>query len=163
MRRPHGVHGEVTVEQTTDFPERIAPGVEVGLGPEGPDRRVTVDRVRLHKGDWLLGFTGVADRDAVEGWRGWWLFLPPQERSDLPDNYFYEHELIGCSCRLPDGAARGEVTALLGGPGGALLAVATPRGEVLVPFVAPIVVRVDLESRTVVVDPPRGLFDDDAL
>ena len=49
------------------------------------------------------------------------------------------------------------------GPGGALLTVAAAGGEVLVPFVQHYVVKVDLATREVVLDPPRGLFDDDAL
>jgi len=163
VRRPHGVHGEVTVETVTDFPERLVPGVEVGIGREAPEFRRTVEKVRFHKGGWLLGFADVGDRDEVEGWRGLWLFLPARERSELPANYYYEHELVGCRCTLADGTVLGEVTALDDGPGGALLTVATAGAEALVPFVAPIVVRVDIAARAIVLDPPRGLFDDNAL
>ncbi len=163
VRRPHGVHGEVSVETVTDFPDRLAAGVEVGIGQDSPSFSKTVYSVRFHTGDWLLAFVGVRDRDEVEGWRGMWLFLPEQDRAALPANYFYEHELVGCRCALADGTALGEVTSLNGGPAGALLAVATAGGEVLVPFVAAIVRRVDLAARTIVLDPPRGLFDGDAL
>ena len=163
VRRPHGVHGEISVETVTDFPERMMAGVEVGIGQDSPDFHKTVYKVRFHKGDWLLSFVDIRDRSEVEGWRGLWLFLPPQERSTLPENYFYEHELAGCRCTLGDGTVLGEVTALQGGPGVALLVVATTRGEVLVPFVSHMVVAVDLATRTIVLDPPRGLFDDDAL
>jgi 16S rRNA processing protein RimM len=163
VRRPHGVHGEVAVETVTDFPERVVPGVEVGIGRESPEFHKVVHQVRSHKGDWLLSFVGIRDRNEIEGWRGLWLFLPAQERSRLPENYYYEHELVGFHCRLADGTALGEVTGLQTGPGGALLTVAAARGEVLVPFVLPNVVEVDLAAREVVLDPPRGLFDDDAL
>ncbi len=89
-----------------------------------------------------------ATREEIEAWRGLWVFLPAQERSRLPENYYYEHELIGCRCVSGRGAALGEVTALQDGPGGGLLVVATAAGEVLVPFRSPIVVRVDLEARS---------------
>lgn len=163
VRRPHGVHGEVAVETLTDFPERLLPGVEVGIGRESPEFHKVVHQVRVHKGDWLLSFVGIRDRNDVEGWRGLWVFLPAQERSHLPANYYYEHELVGCRCRLASGTVLGEVTELQIGPGGALLVVATAKGEVLVPFVSPIVVNVDLAARSVVLDPPRGLVDGDAL
>ncbi len=163
VRRPHGVHGEVAVETLTDFPERLVAGVEVGLGEVAPEFSKVVHRVRFHKGDWLLSFVGAFTRNDVEGWRGLLVFLPPQERSALPANYFYEHELIGCRCVLGDGTFLGEITDLQTGPGGPLLAVAAGTREVLVPFVASIVVKVDPGARTVVLDPPRGLFDDDAL
>ena len=163
VRRPHGVKGEVSVETVTDFPERLAPGVEVGFGQESPEFHKVVHTVRFHKGGWLVSFVDIRDRSEVEGWRGLWVFLPAQERSQLPENYYYEHELVGCRCRRADGTTLGEVTNLQTGRGGALLVVAADRGEVLVPFVSPIVVKVDLAACTVVLDPPRGLFDGDAL
>ena len=163
VRKPHGIHGEVAVEILTDFPERVADGVELALGHDAPEFRKTVLHVRTHKGDWLLSFADVRDRDEVEAWRGLHVFLPQQERGALPPTYYYEHELAGCRCVHADGSELGTVTALQDGPGGALLTVATPSGEVLVPFKSPIVVRVDLAAGAVVLDPPRGLFDGDAL
>jgi 16S rRNA processing protein RimM len=163
IRRPHGVHGEVIVEITTDFPERLVPGTEVGLGTGEPERFLTVDRVRVHKGSWLLSFAGIHRREAVEGWREQWLFLPEQERSLLPANYYYEHELIGLACVLGDGKELGRVFGLLPGAGGSLLQVDAEGSEVLVPFLSPIVVRVDLPAGVVVLDPPAGLFETDAV
>ena len=163
VRRPHGIHGEATVEIVTDFPERLTPGTEVGLGGNAPEFYATVYQVRRHKGDWLVRFENVRTREEIEAWRGLWLFLPAQERSRLPETYYYEHELVGCRCVSPAGVALGEVAALQNGPGGGLLVVVTAAGEVMVPFQWPIVVGVRLEDRTVDLDPPRGLFNDDAL
>lgn len=163
VRRPHGVSGEVVVEVLTDFPERMLPGVEVGLGADRPERWLRVRRVRWHKGCWLLAFDGSTSRDEVEELRGLDVFLPEQERSTLPKRYYYEHELAGMSCRDVDGHHLGRVEALVSGVAGALLEVETEHGQVLVPFTSPIVVQVDLAAGTVVLDPPRGLFDDDAL
>lgn len=163
VRRPHGVHGELLAEITTDFPERLAAGVAVGLGIDAPELWLEVDEVRLHKGCFLIRLAGVASREAAERWRDHWLFLPAQERAALPPTYYYEHELAGLRCLLADGRAVGEVVALGSGTGTAMLTVRTAGGEVLVPFVSPIVVAVDLAAGTVVVDPPRGLLEDDAL
>ena len=163
VRRPHGIHGEVVADITTDFPERLAPGVEVGLGAAAPERWLRVHSVRFHKGCFLLLFDGFARREDVEALRGQWLFLPPQERSQLPPNYYYEHELTGMACVLRDGRVLGEVAELSSATGTAMLTVRAAGGDVLVPFVSPIVVSVDLAGRTVVVDPPLGLFEGDAL
>jgi 16S rRNA processing protein RimM len=157
------VHGEVTVEILTDFPERLTDGAEVGIGADAPEFHRTVYHVRVHKGAWLLSFVDLRTRDEVERWRGLHVFLPEQERSALPPTYYYEHELVGCRCVLADGTVLGSVTDLQDGPGGSLLAVAASSGEVLVPFRSPTVVRVDLGAGTIVLDPPRGLFDGDAL
>lgn len=163
IRRPHGIHGEVVVEQHSDFPARVASGVEVGIGEHAPTARAVIHRVREHKGQWLISFVDIRARDEVERWRDCWLFLPAQARAQLPANYYYEHELVGCCCVARDGTSFGTVQALTSAGGGPLLEVETCRGAVLVPFAAAIVVRVDPEARTIVLDPPRGLFDDDAL
>lgn len=163
IRRPHGIRGEVTVEIQSDFPERLQDGVVVGLGALQPERELTVHRVRIHKGMWLLAFDGVQTRDEVEGLRGLWLFLPEQDRSRLPATYYYEHELPGLACVDREGRSLGTVLELALGGGTPLLKVRTPAGEALVPFISPIVVRVDLAAGEVVLDPPRGLLDDDAL
>ncbi|MFH1177522.1 MAG: ribosome maturation factor RimM [Acidobacteriota bacterium] len=163
VRRPHGLHGEVRVEVETDFPERVTAGIEVGLGAAVVERSLVIEAVRTHKGAWLLSFAGVASRNEVEAWRGWWLFLPAQERSQLPANYYYEHELAGLRCISIAGAELGEVKELALGGAAPLLVVQCGGREVLVPFISPLVVRVDLAARTVVVDPPAGLFDGDAL
>jgi len=163
VRRPHGIHGEVLAEVTTDFPERLQPGTEVGIGAHSVERWLRLLRVRFHKGCFLLSFEGLSSCDQAEGLRGQWLFLPARERSQLPPNYFYEHELVGMRCVTSDGTALGSVERLDSSAGGAMLAVRAAGGEVLVPFVSPIVVRVDLEGRTLILDPPLGLFDGDAL
>ena len=137
--------------------------MEIALGHDAPEFTKVVYHARLHKGDWLLSFVDLRTIEEVEGWRGLYVFLPPQERSQLPPTYYYEHELVGCTCVHADGAELGRITALQDGPGASLLVVAAAAGEVLVPFKSPIVVRVELGAGTVVLDPPRGLFDGDAL
>lgn len=162
VRKPHGLHGELLAEILTDFPERVAAGVELGVG-QPPDRFLTVARIRTHKGAWLLTLQGIDTREAAEALRDAWLTLRGQSRDELPAGYFYEHELTGLTCVDPDGRTLGAVTGLADIGGGALLVVQSARGEVLVPFRPALVVRVELEAGRLVLDPPRGLFDDDAL
>lgn len=163
VRRPHGVHGEILADIMTDFPERLVTGVEVGIGVSTPERWLRVHSARSHKGCFLLLLEGATRREDVDGWRGHWLFLPAQERSLLPPNYYYEHELAGIACVRSDGRELGEVNELSSATGTAMLTVRTRSGEVMVPFISPIIVSVDLAGRKVIVDPPAGLFEDDAL
>ena len=164
IRRAHGLYGDVVADIETDFPDRLLAGGEVAVGAGEPERLLTVHQVRFHKGAWLLGFAGMRTLEEIETLRGLWLYLPEQPREDLPENYYYEHELLGCRCRDAAGNELGEVVALTPGGGGMLLEVRTPGGvDVLVPFVSPIVVSVDAAGRTVTLDPPKGMFSDDAL
>jgi len=128
--KPHGVHGDVLVDVITDFPERLADGVRFGVGDESaPLEFHHVHRVRFHKGKWLLSVRGVRDREAIEAWRGRFLFLPEQALEDLPEGYYYEHHLVGLECRSPGGEVLGEVTGLDPGEGQSRLIVRTGNQE----------------------------------
>ncbi len=164
VRKPHGVHGEVLVEIITDFPERLEDGVRFGLGPEtGPEAFHEAHRVRYHRGSWILAVKGIRQRDAVEEWRGLYLFLPEQTLDELPEGYYYEHHLTGLEARSPEGEPLGTVRGLDRGPGQTRLIVRRGDREFLVPWVPEIVSNVDLEAGTLVIDAPPGLLDDDAL
>ncbi len=164
VAKPHGVHGDVMVEIITDFPDRLADGVQFGFGGEdGPEEFFEVHRVRAHKGRWLLSVTGVRDRDTVEEWRGRYLYLPEQGRDDLPEGYYYEHELVGLQCRSVTGEPMGEVVGLDRGAGQDRLVIRRAGRDYLVPYVPEIVAEVDLERGVVVVDAPPGLLDDDSV
>jgi 16S rRNA processing protein RimM len=159
--KPHGINGDLIVEITTDFPERLAEGIEFGAGDnESPETFHEVHRVRYHKGRWLLSVVALRDRDAAETWRGRALFLPEQSLDELPEGYYYEHHLVGLSCRSPMNEDLGEITGIDRGPGQRRLVVRRGRREFLVPYVPEIVTDVDLETGVVTIDAPPGLLDD---
>lgn len=164
--RAHGLRGDVAVEVRTDAPEvRFAPGSQLLTDrPGGQD--MTVAAATWHSGRLLVRFEGVADRTAAEALRGILLRAQvlPDESPDDPEE-FYDRQLLGLRVVDLSGACLGTVTDVLHLPGHDLLAVRTadsPSGgtgeEVLVPFVAQIVVAVDVAVGTVRVDPPGGLF-----
>ncbi len=160
--KPHGIHGDLLVEIVTDFPERLQAGVRFGLGDDAaPAEFFEVHRIRYHKGQWLLSVRGLRDRDAAEEWRGRYLYLPEQALEDLPEGFVYEHHLVGLECRAPDGSPLGRITGLESGGKQARIVVRRGGREFLVPYVPEIVSEVDLEERTVVIDAPAGLLDDD--
>lgn len=163
VRKPHGVHGELLVEILTDFPQRVEAGVSVGVGQTEPEEFLTVKSVRFHKGAWLLKLVECTRREQAERFRDKHVFLPEQERAALPPTYYYEHELAGLRCLLVDGREAGVVQRLEAGLAGAWLVVVREAQEFLVPFVSPIVVRVDLGQGVVILDPPEGLVFGHAL
>ena len=164
VKKPHGVHGDILVEIITDFPERLTAGVRFGLGDEnGPTEVFETHHVRYHKGGWLLGVVGLTGREAVEAWRGKYIFLPPQQPGELPDGYHYDHELAGLRCRSVTGEELGEVVAVDRETPQGLLIVRRGAREFMVPYVPQIVTKIDIEAGTITLDAPPGLLDDEYL
>jgi 16S rRNA processing protein RimM len=165
--KPHGLHGEVTVQLHTDDPDaRFALGavLETKAAPgSGVPRTLTVASTRVHRGIWLIGFEQIPDRTGAESLRGTQLFLDAADlTSDQDDDSegWYEDELVGLAVVTTDGTVVGEVTALETRAVQDLLVVRlTGGGEALVPFVEAIVPEVDVDGGRVVVDAPPGLLE----
>ena len=163
--KPHGLHGEVTVQLHTDDPERrFADGAVLAteaVAGSGVPRQLTIRSTRVHQGTWLLGFAEVPDRTGAESLRGTRLLADvTDDEPDDDEQAWYEDELVGLSVVTVDGMVVGEVAGLESRPVQDLLVVRlSAGGEALVPFVEQIVPEVDLEHRRVVIAPPAGLLE----
>jgi len=163
--RPHGLHGEVTVEVRTDDPDqRFAGGSCLATVPaeRGP---LTVSGSRWHSGQLLVRFAGYEDRNAAEELRDTVLAIDSDQLGPLDDpEEFYDHDLIGLQVVTVAGEPVGVVADVVH-PGQDVLVVegSGPRSgnEILVPFVAAIVPEVDVAAGRLVIDPPPGLLDPD--
>jgi 16S rRNA processing protein RimM len=161
--KPHGTGGEVTVEVRTDEPDRrFVPGtaarVERPSGAAAPWRALTVAATRWHQSTLLVRFEELPDRTTAESARGLLLHadVPADESPDDPEE-FYDHQLVGLPVEDLDGAALGEISAVLHGAQD-LLQIRTPDGrDVLVPFVVALVPEVDVAGGRVVVADRPGL------
>jgi 16S rRNA processing protein RimM len=164
--KPHGVHGELMVDVSTDSADlRFAVGsvLFVTSRDGSVSRTLTVTAARPHSGRLLVCFEGVADRDAADALRSAVLCahstdLPPIEDPDE----FYDHQLEGLAVLTVAGDVVGTVREIMHGAGGELLVVdRADGGEALVPFVRQIVPEVDVRGGRVLLDPPPGLLDEE--
>ena len=163
--KPHGLHGEVTVQLHTDEPDRrLAVGAALDTQAAtgtGVPRVLTVRSTRVHNGVWLVAFEEIPDRTGAESLRGTRLVIDGDDA--LPaedDDVFTEEQLRGLTVVDPAGSVLGVVGGLELGAAQDRLVVLLPDGrQAQVPFVAAIVPTVDLEAGRVVVDAPPGLLD----
>jgi 16S rRNA processing protein RimM len=85
--------------------------------------------------------------------------VPESERVPLPADHYYDWELEGCTVKV-GAESIGTVKSVLKTGGTEILVVADENDkERLIPFADSIVVEVDAEQKTIVVDPPEGLLD----
>ena len=92
--------------------------------------------------------------------RGRYLLAPFSELPPLQDDEVYLHDLTGMKMVSATGAEIGTVTTFYELPQGIMLDVSTSRGSVLIPYRPEIIVRTELETRTIVMDDKLGLLDD---
>jgi 16S rRNA processing protein RimM len=160
IARTHGIRGDLLVNPETDFPEeRFTEGRVLQLEMPGRSEPVTIESVRLHQGRPLIGLAGVDTMEAAEALIGAELKVPEAEIPPLPAGTYYRHDLVGCEVTDTTGQAIGRVTSVDGPMERSRLVIAGPRGEVMVPMVGGICVRVDPAAKVIVVDPPKGLLE----
>ncbi|KAL1328827.1 uncharacterized protein [Arachis hypogaea] len=183
----HGLHGELRVKPTTDFPQ---------LRFSTPGRRwlrqkvlnaETLREVELEEGrehpalkSWILKFKGIDSVDQAKMLIGATLLVTEEDKPDLEEGEFYTHDLVGMRVFLKESRELvGTVINVFNSGANDLLQVSLdssfdildksgkPRSAgteasdqlVLVPFVEAIVPDVDMERREMHITPPKGLLE----
>ena len=160
VARAHGNKGEVIVNLETDFAEdrfRAGNVLLVEHGGQAVERRIAA--VRFQQGRPIVALDGIVTMNDAEALAGAELKMPASALAPLPGNTYYRHDLVGCEVIDTAGRAIGRVTGVEGPLERSRLVVESDRGEVLIPMVDEICVKVDPAAKVIVVDPPEGLLE----
>lgn len=165
LTKPHGLKGGMKLEMFTDNPElRFTPGavfhLQVPKESQWFGRTLTLRELRWFNSVPVGFFDELLDRTAAESIVRAILWIDENAVAEgEEDNAWYHHQLVGLDV-VRDGVKIGTVAEIQHFPAQDLLAVSTPNGTVLVPFVEAIVPSVDLEAGVVQITPPAGLFEE---
>jgi len=174
IRKAQGVRGEVVVEPLTDKPDvifasgsRVFAGTSQGdlatprdLRGAGEIPTLTVAGSKPFKKGLIVQFEELQDRDSAELWRGRYLLAPFSELPPLEADQVYLHDLIGMKVVNSTGDDIGAVTTFYELPQGIMLDVDTAHGSVVIPYRPEVIVKTDIEARTIVIDDKLGFLDD---
>lgn len=188
---PFGIKGELKANILTEFPERfgklrqiiLAPfsSIEPGLAPTAaldpstvapgppvpgwkPPQSPTpfkIESVQTHKGQLIIKLAGIDSLSVADTLRGYWLLVPTEQASRLPEGAFYIYQIVGLQVYTEAGEPIGKVEDVLmtaandvyvvKGPG-----VKDPTGELLVPAIRTIVKSVEPDSGKIVIADPEA-------
>jgi 16S rRNA processing protein RimM len=163
VRRPHGIRGEMRVEILTDYPERVARHDYLYLArPHAPDdvERYPLESVRPHKGVLLIKLDGIEDRDAAEEFRGMLVEVPLEDAVPLEEGEYYHFQLIGVDVETETGEWLGRVADVIATGAADVFVVRGPRGEVLLPAIEDVILKLDTEERQMTVHLLPGMLED---
>ena len=160
ITRPQGIRGEVIAHLLTDFPERFA-NLETAQVKKsnGEMLALRLERHRPHKGRVLLKFAGYDTMDAAESLRNARVVITRDQLVRLPEDSFYQFDLIGCEVVTASGEHIGRVSNVQDFGAAPLLVVGDGDREHLIPLVSSICQVVDVARKRIVIDPPEGLLE----
>ena len=158
----HGIWGEVRVISTTDFPdERYQVGNELGLYKEDGSKPIIVKIAshRKHKNFDLLTFEGYSMLKDVEGFRNAVLKVSEKYLTELDENEYYYHEIIGCTVESLEGEVIGTVTEILQTGANDVWTVQPSKGKAhYIPYIEDVVKKVDVENKKITIEVLEGLL-----
>ena len=155
-----GVKGEVKVHSYSrslvEFEELRS--VLVGKKEEGAVRK-EIEKVVARGNDIYVKFRDISDRNASELLVGHFLFVEKAQRKRLATGEYFVDDFLGLEVRDKENNRLGVVKDVLNYPAHDVYVVQTVGANVMVPAVKEIIRSVDLKHRTMIIDPPEGLFE----
>lgn len=112
---------------------------------------------RGHKGFLLILLNGCETRDQAEAWIGADVFVDKGELAKLPEGEYYHFELEGLEVTTEDGRPIGIIEGVFSTGGNDVYVVKGPLGEILVPAIGDVVVKVE-KGKRVIIRPIEGLL-----
>jgi 16S rRNA processing protein RimM len=159
INRPHGVRGEMRVEPLTNsFDYGTAVRLFVGRRPEEV-AEYKVEALRFHQGKVLLKLAEIDDRNIVEGWQNWLIYAKREDVPPLVEGEFYLHQLIGMAVVTEEGEDLGVVSDTIQTGANDVFVVQGGRGELLLPDIEEVVLKVDAAERRITVRLMDGLVE----
>lgn len=158
----HGIQGEVRVVSKTDFTEeryQLGNQLFLFMTESSSPIELTVKSHRKHKNFDLLIFEGYQNVNQVEQFKGGILKVPESQQSELGEDEFYFHEIIGCLVFTTHGEEIGKVVEILTPGANDVWVVKGKSGkEILIPYIEQIVKKVDIKEQVILIDPMEGLL-----
>jgi 16S rRNA processing protein RimM len=160
VARTRGNRGEVLTDLYSDFPDRFDDLEDVCLKfSDGRLQPMVLEETWEHKGRRVMKFSGVDSISAAEAFVGCWVVIPEEQAVLLPEGTYFDHDLVGCIVQDVRGNQIGivdEIRHIVGNP---LLVVRKADQEFLIPAVDSICIKISVEEKQILIDPPEGLMD----
>ena len=159
-----GLQGELRVLSVTDFSEeRFKKGSRLSIFDDKNQfvMEVEIASHRKQKNFDIVKFKGLYHINDVEKYKGCSLKVAEEDLSDLEEDEFYYHEIIGLDVYEGEQLI-GQIKEILQ-PGANDVWVVARKGkrDLLLPYIPPVILKVDIPNGRVEVDIMEGLDDED--
>lgn len=156
-----GRAGAVRVLPLTEFPERFKVNSRVYVTLKGARRLMTIESSVPHQKYIIIKFKEIPDMNAAEEIKGGLLEINRADLFSLPEDTYYIFDIIGLTVNDITRGSLGKITEVLQTGANDVYVVETGARPLLIPALKQVVKEIDLSGRSMVVDLPDGLVDDE--
>jgi 16S rRNA processing protein RimM len=157
-----GYKGEVKVTPLTDFPERFNVLQQVKVNKRGQIFTKRVESLRSNANGFLFKLSDIDSKETAQEFRGSLLQIEETEVYPLPEGYYYHFQLKGLQVHDIRRGLLGELIDVLEtGANDVYVIKSSLYGEILIPAIKEVIIKVDLENKMMQVDLLPGIIDDE--
>lgn len=159
-----GIKGRVRIFPSEEGATTFSPGKVVYLeNRQGVKKCLTVHSSRPHRQFTILSFREVQRVEEAEPLVGCAVYVAKEGLRALPPNEFYWYQLFGLQVKTESGTFLGTLEEIIPTGSNDVFVVRRDGKEILVPATEEVVVKVDLQTKTMVIHPVEGLLPEDDL
>lgn len=156
----HGIQGYVKVIAYSNIPGRFRQLKTVYLEAGGEMRGLIIEDVQDGQDAALLKFRGIDDRESARKLVRQEVWVPENEKLELPADNYFVFELIGLQVfDIEGGEFLGTVEEVLTGAGNDVYVIRSAEAEILLPAVREFVKSIDLSAKRMEVQLIEGMRD----
>lgn len=149
-----GVRGEIKVQPLAPAAQ-FKPAGKVMLD----GRLYRIERSRPAGRHLALKLAGLDVREEAAAHHGRYLLAAESDLAPLPPDEYYHYQLIGLHVETTAGEALGQVAEVFATAGNDVFVVrGGPRGEILVPAIEDVVLKIDVPAGRILIEPVEGLL-----
>ena len=157
----YGKNGFVKIFSYSDFPGRFFDLEEVYIDFFDEKKIFHIEKTEIKKNSITLKFKNFDDDKDVQILIGKNIFVDIQNVVKLPENFYFIHDLIGCTV-VQNSSVFGIVKDVLTIPANSVYVVEDVNGqEILIPAVEHFIDAVDIEKKLITLKPDVELYDDE--
>ena len=155
----HGVEGAIKIYSYAESLSVFNPGnmILVRNPGDSPDKYYKVKWSAPHSRFVLLTFEGIDSRNLADNLKECELFIEKAGLPELEENTYYWEDIIGLSVYTDDGIFLGRVESIIQTGSNDVYVVKDGKSEILVPAMKSVVLKIDLDKKTMKVNLPEGL------
>ncbi len=151
ITKPHGIKGEMRVTPLTDDPARFKRLKKVII----EDKTYGVIGARVAADAVYLSLSGITDRTAAEAFRGKFLLVERRDAEPTDEFSYFIADIIGCKVVNLRGEHLCTVREVTSAKTDYFTAITSDGKTVRFPFLKDMLVKVDIENKTITVNEKR--------
>jgi 16S rRNA processing protein RimM len=150
---PYGVLGWLKIHPDTEEFDRLLDYKKWWIGKDGDWRELKVEGAKIHNDVLVVKLQSIDERDAAVACKGKQIAVPRASLPKLEDDEYYWSDLIGLSVKNLQDVDFGKITDVFAtGANDVVVVNSEEKVERLIPYIAQVVLEVDLDAGTMLVD-----------